>query len=1033
MPTQLRIRLLGDLQIVRDEQRLELPQSRKTRALLGYLAVTGTPERRERLCDLIWDGPSDPRAALRWSLTKLREAVDDDAVVRITADRERVGFKANGADVDLYELRDRLRGGVANASTDDLRAAATLLNGELLAGLDLPDAYAYSAWLASERDALRRIRSDVLTALITRLRDEPNDALAFARQRLAADPFNDDAHASAIELLGALGRVREAMDAYDESVRVLKRELGRAPSAVVERARTRAERGAEGSVAVRADSIDMRGALRRPPLVGRDAEVAALRSVAHGTSSSRVLLVTGEPGIGKSRLLEELNGIVGAAGGTVMAGRAFEAEMIRPYGPWIDALQSLFDGPSSRAARSALDTVGASALAVLIPNLVPERSPEIAVDRNKLFAAVSQLLEALARTAGPVAVALDDLQWFDDASLALLHYVARGGGAAIIALAARPHELEARAAALTVVRALRRDGLTRDLTLGPLSGDDVAKLTAFIDSRLDASQVAQASEGNPLFALEVARNLAAGNAGVPATLEAIIDERLGHLGHPAREIVIWAAALGGAFSPTTLAHVGKFDDDTLLAALDELERAGVVRGTGSAAYDFSHDLIRRVSYDRMSAARAAAVHLAIARRLEAIGDPECSSDIAAHAVLGADPRLAAIAFARAAERSIRLFALSDACALARRGLAALDQDAARSAIERNEYVVLSVNLYSPLVHAGGARGFEKQVQRELERLAGEARVLRLHAQAQTAFYLISYIHFLAGEWSLVEVDTQRAVEAGRAAGSETAVRSLANSGRCLASIERELPLAEEFLAEAEHGAAAMGLELTDLAWGQGILAHHRGDLDAAVSHFETAVTIARARSEHWPVCDCLVRLASIELERGRYGPTRSYCAELAPVAAKLGDSSERPLGIALDALAAVRMGESAEDRLRSAIDQLIALDAKGARSYVLVSTAEWRWTQGQTELAVALAREALDAATAVGRKSESAMARVIIARAELTAGRTAEADELTALVDADAAIPRALSARAIEWGRALRAERSRNTTVAPTVTATLSP
>jgi hypothetical protein len=133
------------------------------------------------------------------------------------------------------------------------------------------------------------------------------------------------------------------------------------------------------------------------------------------------------------------------------------------------------------------------------------------------------------------------------------------------------------------------------------------------------------------------------------------------------------------------------------------------------------------------------------------------------------------------------------------------------------------------------------------------------------------------------------------------------------------------------------------------------------------------------------------------------------------------------------MGESAEDRLRSAIDQLIALDAKGARSYVLVSTAEWRWTQGQTELAVALAREALDAATAVGRKSESAMARVIIARAELAAGRTAEADELTALVDADAAIPRALSARAIEWGRALRAERSRNTTVAPTVTATLSP
>lgn len=92
-----------------------------------------------------------PRGALRWSLTKLRELVDGDDVARIVADRERVAFDAHGADVDLYELRRRLRRGAANASTDDLRVAASLLNGELLAGLELPDAYAYSAWLASER------------------------------------------------------------------------------------------------------------------------------------------------------------------------------------------------------------------------------------------------------------------------------------------------------------------------------------------------------------------------------------------------------------------------------------------------------------------------------------------------------------------------------------------------------------------------------------------------------------------------------------------------------------------------------------------------------------------------------------------------------------------------------------------------------------------------------------------------------------------------------------------------------------------
>src|SRR5262249_38715177 len=161
---------------------------------------------------------------------------------------------------------------------------------------------------------------------------------------------------------------------------------------------------------------------------------------------------------------------------------------------------------------------------------------------------------------------------------------------------------------------------------------------------------------------------------------------------------------------------------------------------------------------------------------------ERSSDVAVHALLGADFVLAAKAFSRAAERSIRVFAFVDACALARRGLAALEQANAKSAITRQEHVVLAASLYSPLVHAGRARGCERDLQRELERLAADARVLRMHAQAQTAFYLISYIHFLAGEWSLAEADTHRAVEEGRAAGNETAIRSLANSGRCLASI-----------------------------------------------------------------------------------------------------------------------------------------------------------------------------------------------------------------------------------------------------------
>src|SRR5262245_47739329 len=101
----LEIRLLGELEIRSAGKRLELPASKKTRALLGYLIATGRPHTRLQLCELLWDIPDDPRAALRWSLTKIRPLVDTEAETRLVSDRERVAFEANGAKIDLLEVR----------------------------------------------------------------------------------------------------------------------------------------------------------------------------------------------------------------------------------------------------------------------------------------------------------------------------------------------------------------------------------------------------------------------------------------------------------------------------------------------------------------------------------------------------------------------------------------------------------------------------------------------------------------------------------------------------------------------------------------------------------------------------------------------------------------------------------------------------------------------------------------------------------------------------------------------------------------
>src|SRR2546430_16886912 len=186
---RIEIRLLGEMEIVREGRALALPASKKSRALLGYLVATARPQLRERLCELLWDGPDDPRAALRWSLTKLRPLVDDGRRTRRCADRERVTFEPHGADIDLHAVRTAVgAGGVAAAPTAALEAAAARFRGELLEGLDLPDCYRFHEWCVSEREAARSLRIAILSTLAERLAAAPEAALRYARARAAIGP-----------------------------------------------------------------------------------------------------------------------------------------------------------------------------------------------------------------------------------------------------------------------------------------------------------------------------------------------------------------------------------------------------------------------------------------------------------------------------------------------------------------------------------------------------------------------------------------------------------------------------------------------------------------------------------------------------------------------------------------------------------------------------------------------------------------------------------------------------------------------------
>jgi DNA-binding SARP family transcriptional activator len=181
----LRLRVLGGFAVLHRQTRLALPRSKKTRALLAYLAVTARAHSRDRLCALFWPVPDDPRAALRWSLSRLRPLVDEPECRRIVADRECVSIDLTHVDVDLLSLRGVARNGLDAVATEALLEAAAALEGDFLEGLELPDCREFQSWCTGEREAARRLRVRLLAALVGRLEGAPDQALPHARAQPA--------------------------------------------------------------------------------------------------------------------------------------------------------------------------------------------------------------------------------------------------------------------------------------------------------------------------------------------------------------------------------------------------------------------------------------------------------------------------------------------------------------------------------------------------------------------------------------------------------------------------------------------------------------------------------------------------------------------------------------------------------------------------------------------------------------------------------------------------------------------------------
>jgi DNA-binding SARP family transcriptional activator/tetratricopeptide (TPR) repeat protein len=994
------IRLLGELTVTRGGRPSALPASKRTRALLGYLAVTGGSHSREQLCDLLWQGPDDPRAALRWSLAKLRTALGPAALV---ADRERVSL--GEVSTDLEAVRALLAGGIAHATADGLVRAAELFRGELLEGLALPDCYGYHEWLVAERESARSERTALVAALVERT-SKPEDALRWARELVALDPLSEAAHIRVIRLLSDLGRRREAIAQFETCRRILAQETGNKPSPALLEARM-------GIVAARSlqpppppERSDPAAAPAQPdaaaapqpalvPLVGRAAELRVVASALERTERGevpRVLVVLGEPGIGKSRMLAEVAARARAAGGTVLAGGAFEAEMVRPYGPWIDALRAVSASSIPDALRSDL--------APLVPQLGGSGSPH---DRTSMFDAVVRLLVHLAGASGPLLVLFDDIHWLDEASAGLLHYVARAlaGARVLLVCGARGGELSDNAAALRLVRGLSRHQLSETLELGPLEPEATLLLCRSIASGVDLERAVRDSAGNPLLALELTRAIARNPDAVWESLEGLIAERLARLEAPTLDLVSWAAALGKSFDLHTLECVTGASPIDLLTRVGELESRGVVRASADGRrFDFVHDLVRTGAYHRLSAPTRRVVHRRIARALDEMSaaDPAMAGEVVHHAELGGDGALVARAAVLAARRCLRIFANAEATRLAELGLGHL------GALPAEERLSAQLALLEVLVYAGSSAARPERLRVELTRTVAEAQHSGESEIASTGLHVLSVLQFDEGDLAGAHESTLRSADAAQGVDARARARRLGDSARCLVTLERDVDQAEEMIAEALRlGGPGWG-DLLEIRCGVGVFRAFKGELDAALQNLERALELARSSEDGWSQYECLRALVQLELEVGR--PT-DRCAALLVVASKMGEGSELPTASALAALdALVRGNPKAEDAIESALESLRNLDAKGMSAYVLIFAAEHDVTAGQLDRAERRASEALRAAALVKRQSQAALARAVLGRVALLRGDPAGARRHVEAVQPDLARPTALSARA---------------------------
>jgi DNA-binding SARP family transcriptional activator len=689
----VRLTLLGSPSVASADGGTLLPQiGAKALALLAYLCLEQGPRSREELAGLLWGESSEieARASLRQALKQLRAGLGEG----IRCGRSTVEL-VTPVECDAVEFRRRIVREPSMATTMEIP--------RFLAGFSVRHAPQFDEWVAATRQTLMSQYQHALGTLAREAMGQWRwrEAVALADQWLNAEPLSDEAMRIGVEARYLAGDRGAALARFAQYRSALMRETGCEPSrsllTLIQRVESDA---AQATVRPITDEWYARAPTFEANLIGREKEWATLGKAWKGVvkGDSRIVLIEGEPGVGKSRLAEEFLRWIVANGGTVLRGRGYDVQTSIPYEPVVEVLRDALSAPGLAGTAPEWLTEVARLFPELrqrFPGLPLPSIPSDSADGWRLFEGVSQLILALAAER-PVAISLDDIQWCDDDSCNLLHYlVRRTEHAPVLWLGTLTlGEFERDASSARLCRALRAKQHASVLSLGSLSEEDLWRMIREMGhvstptgARRFASRIFGVTAGNPFYVIELLKTMfsqgllsvdeesgewtasagALGNGGrelpVSQTVHDVIAQRVERLPRELGEVLITIAVAGAGCRTEVLSHVHGISRLHAAALGDALiERRLVVEE--SRVYRCAHPVMAHVVRDGLTVSRRREVHRTLALALERSmlqGDTgEAAREIARHADRGDEPALAYRFALVSAEAAVQRYAFTEA-------------------------------------------------------------------------------------------------------------------------------------------------------------------------------------------------------------------------------------------------------------------------------------------------------------------------------------------------------------------------------------